>query len=81
SRTGIPQLQDAGMSLRHSFESKKCPSALSLELVCPAPPVGTLTTSDCLAGLSLESRSNFRRYVHRLLLRPLSPSTAFESRD
>jgi len=65
------------MSLRHF--SKVPVSPFVGACVCPAPPVDTLTTSDCLAGLSLDSRSNFRRWVHRLLLRPHSRTSGFES--
>ncbi len=65
---------EASMSLRH----KKCPSALSLEQMCPAPPVDTLTIFDCPAEPSLEFRSNFRRHVHRLLLRPHSQTSGFD---
>lgn len=47
----------------------------------PAPPVSAATTAHCLAGRSPDSDADFRRRPLRLLLRPLSPSTAFEARD
>ncbi len=63
------------------FDTKKCPSALSSCLCTPAPPVSAATTAHCLAGRSPKFPADFRRRFARLLLRPLSLSTAFEARD
>jgi len=63
------------------FDTMKCPSALSSCLRTPAPPVSAATTAHCLAGRSPKFLADFRRRFTRLLLRPLSLSTAFEARD
>jgi hypothetical protein len=43
--------------------------------------VSATTTAHCLAGRSPEFPADFRRRFTRLLIRPLSLSTAFEARD
>lgn len=63
----------------HIASALLCPSALSLEFRAPAPPVSTLTTSDCLAGPSPDSRADFRHRALRLLLRPLSQTSGIEA--
>lgn len=71
----------AALHLRFTTRHEKCPSALSSCLRTPAPPVSAATTAHCLAGRSPEFPADFRRRFPRLLLRPLSLSTAFEARD
>jgi hypothetical protein len=71
----------ASMHVRFTMRNEKCPSALSSCLRTPAPPVSATTTAHCLAGRSPKLPADFRRRFARLLLRPLSLSTAFEARD
>lgn len=68
----------ASMSLRHF---SKVPVSPFVVIMHPAPPVSASTTAHCLAGRSPKSSAGFRRRLPQLLLRPLSLSTAFESRD
>ena len=76
----FPRTGDCTNAVRpHVASALQCPSALSLEFCAPAPPVSTLTTSDCLAGPSPDFRADFRHRVPRLLLRPLSQTSGIEA--
>ena len=81
SRNRLPHNREiASMSLRHFSKVPVSPFVVSLR--ARHHPLSALTTArlPCRSVARFPQKTSVAR-VHRLLLRPLSPSTAFESRD